>query len=597
MELVGAIASKDSVSSSRLIKIRIKRNDGSWFAVEADQNDTILSLKKIIFEKTSYYPEQQRLVFAGKVMDDEKSLSFYKIRENSQVYLVPKKTPNIPPKQVSSNFTMSTKPKPTQLLNRLIVLLESFPNVRAEDYTSTILEIKEIINDPSVKSFSRINEDAKQLLKDAQEMISNSERPISQKTKDFIAKSKDFVLDQFDATPEGFRILQSLLNEEDEYSESSLASPSSSSLSASPQSTKPSLSSISKNYTHHENTNNECDSTESDSDEDFPFDNDNDTEFHSGGKKTNIKYKPLISTRPLPKIWSDSQENEYYAEEPVNRVKLTRAPGMSFSLLMRSDSPSASENESEEEPEEPDSSQIYPNNIDTNALKSQEPSKKSVFQRAALRMSVPMAQNLLSAGKMVSDNSSNSNLKLSHGLMITKKSCDQSINDNYFLNGGIHSNCNNKKEPNTFSFSSGIPTLPSSTITNTNLNIPSGTNSSKNLAIPSRTESNDVYQRNNSMNSRFLNKKLTNLPKKSTSTPINFVDSDSSLNSDEKIQLNKISSCNNANIAISLKSKFAEQMTALKKMGFNDENIILQALNETNGNVQLAAQLLRNKFS
>jgi hypothetical protein len=42
------------------------------------------------------------------------------------------------------------------------------------------------------------------------------------------------------------------------------------------------------------------------------------------------------------------------------------------------------------------------------------------------------------------------------------------------------------------------------------------------------------------------------------------------------------------------KGKFAQQLAALKNMGFNDEEIILEALVQTNGNVQLAAKLLGN---
>ena len=44
-----------------------------------------------------------------------------------------------------------------------------------------------------------------------------------------------------------------------------------------------------------------------------------------------------------------------------------------------------------------------------------------------------------------------------------------------------------------------------------------------------------------------------------------------------------------------LKVKFADQINALKDMGFTDEEIILQALRETGGNVRKAEQLLRNR--
>jgi transcriptional regulator with GAF, ATPase, and Fis domain len=40
--------------------------------------------------------------------------------------------------------------------------------------------------------------------------------------------------------------------------------------------------------------------------------------------------------------------------------------------------------------------------------------------------------------------------------------------------------------------------------------------------------------------------------------------------------------------------KFSKEVAVLKHMGFNDEDRIVRALCETNGNVKLAAQLLEN---
>ena len=42
------------------------------------------------------------------------------------------------------------------------------------------------------------------------------------------------------------------------------------------------------------------------------------------------------------------------------------------------------------------------------------------------------------------------------------------------------------------------------------------------------------------------------------------------------------------------KEKFATEVAVLKKKGFKDEKTIMQALYETNGNVQLAEQLLKD---
>jgi hypothetical protein len=45
-----------------------------------------------------------------------------------------------------------------------------------------------------------------------------------------------------------------------------------------------------------------------------------------------------------------------------------------------------------------------------------------------------------------------------------------------------------------------------------------------------------------------------------------------------------------------LKTRFSQQLAALKKMGFSDDDVILQALSEAKGDVQMAAKLLINMF-
>lgn len=564
MNFKDAQASKPPSQTSFMIKVRIKRNDGSWFNVEVNKYGTILSLKEIIYEKTGYIPENQRLVFAGKILNDEMTLTFYKISENSQVYLVPKKTPNLIPKQLSSNTIINPRPKPIQLLNKMMMLLRKFRDISAEEYTTTISEITEIINDPTVQSFSRINEDAKQLLKDAQNIIANSERPMSQKTKYFIAKSKDFVFDQFDSTPEGFRILQSLVNEDSESSRSSsLSSRSSSPLSAC---SSTSLHTVGSNMSDNGSNKNDVMSN-------YDYHNSN---LHENINKTNIKYKPLISTRPLPRIWSDSSFNDN--EEPIKRVKLTRAPGMSFTLLMQSES--SSENDDNDD-EHNSSFKFEPTPSQTNSSSKVSPtaipavqlppkgnnarSKRSVFQRAALRMSAPIAPIIQANGKNPTNNintNSNSSIKL-----------------------------NEQKSNNLFSVSSPKP-ISAETSKLSQSKEAAISSTSKISILPSNADGNDVSINNN--NIKIFSQNLNDLAKKSVSSPV----SDSPLSSEENLQVVKAKSTNNcSSFSIPLKSKFAEQLVALKKMGFDDENIIVQALNETNGNIQLAVQLLKNKFT
>merc|ERR1711939_686030 len=66
----------------------VKTLNGRSITVEVESNDTVAVLKNKIHEKEGIAPEEQRLVFAGKQLQDERTMGDYDIQKATTVHLV-----------------------------------------------------------------------------------------------------------------------------------------------------------------------------------------------------------------------------------------------------------------------------------------------------------------------------------------------------------------------------------------------------------------------------------------------------------------------------------------------------------------------------
>lgn len=193
------------------IEVNIIQRNEETISLSVDLvENTVSDLKNLLYELTDIKPEEQRLVYSGKILNDEDLLSFYNIRDGNSIYLVraaKNKTQSISPQAISQQ--KNKKPAAGGMDSELVTQLLDNPFVQS--VMSNPEFIRSIyMSNPQFKKVIEKNPEMAQIFNDPEYLKQCMEIARNPEMMNEMLRNQDRAMNNLESIPGGFQALSSL---------------------------------------------------------------------------------------------------------------------------------------------------------------------------------------------------------------------------------------------------------------------------------------------------------------------------------------------------------------------------------------------------
>jgi len=193
------------------IEVNIIQRNEETISLSVDLvENTVLDLKNLLYELTDIKPEEQRLVYSGKILNDEDLLSFYNIRDGNSIYLVraaKNKIQSISPQAISQQ--KNKKPASGGMDSELVTQLLDNPFVQSVMSNPEFIQSIYMSN-PQFKKVIEKNPEMAQIFNDPEYLKQCMEIARNPEMMNEMLRNQDRAMNNLESIPGGFQALSSL---------------------------------------------------------------------------------------------------------------------------------------------------------------------------------------------------------------------------------------------------------------------------------------------------------------------------------------------------------------------------------------------------